>query len=150
MSDAPDEFVLRRFPVWSLPAVGVPTLATAVAVGAAGHAIAGAGLALITLPMLWMLTAVTTLAHDRASGSLRVVPRGFSPGVSARTIPVNAIREARGEPVEDSESLALVLEVDGAPVRVCVGEPERVLEAARWVRGLRQRPGRKSSAAASD
>ncbi|MEZ4391152.1 MAG: hypothetical protein R3A48_08655 [Polyangiales bacterium] len=150
MSDAPDEFVLRRFPAWSIPAVALPTLAVAVALGAAGHLGAGVGLAAITAPMLWMLTGATVLTHDRDLGGLRVSPRGFSPGVTPRTMPLDRLRDARGEPVEDSESLALMVEVAGVPVRLCVGEPERVLEAARWMRGLYPRAGRKSSAAASD
>lgn len=150
MSAPGDVLVLPRFPAWSLPALGVPLLAMATGAAVEGFPLAAAGLAALVVPMLWALAGGAVLAHDRDAAVLRVTPRGFAPGVAARALPLAGIRGARAEPVEDSESLALVVETGDGFVRLCAGDPERVVEAARWVQSLRQRPGRKSSAAASD
>jgi hypothetical protein len=150
MSDAGTSFVLRRFPPWSMPALGVPTLCLAVGAAAEGHVVAAAGLAAIVAPMLWLLTGAAVLTLDRLAGVLRVTARGAALGTTPQEVPLDALRAARAEPIEDSESLALVVDVRGQPVRLCTGDPQRVVEAAAWILAARQVPGRKSSAAASD
>ena len=76
--------------------------------------------------------------------------RGAALGATPQDVPVVEILDARADPIEDGESLALVVARRGGDTRLCLGDPERVTEAAAWVRALRQRPGRKSSAAARD
>ncbi len=150
MSAPPTSFVLQRFPRWSLPALGVPALAMAAGAAVEGFPLAAAGLASVTVAMLWALTGAAVLTVDQAAGALRVTARGVALGASPQEVPLGEILDARAEPIEDGESLALVVARRGGDVRLCLGDPERVVEAAAWVKGLRQRPGRKSSAAASD
>lgn len=150
MSDDPRSFVLPRFPRWSLPALGVPTLALAAGAAADGHPLAALGLAAVTAPLLWVLRGAAVLTLDPQGPTLRVSARGAALGAAPQGVPVAEILDARADPVEDGESLALVVVRRGGDTRLCLGDPARVTEAAAWVRALRQRPGRKSSAAASD
>ncbi len=150
MSDDADRFELRRFPPWALAAAGVPLLAMAVGAAWEGFYIAALGFVVVLGPMLWMLSGVTVLTHDRAAGALRVEKRRIPFVAPLQAHPLSELRGARAEPIDDAGNHALVLDIAGNATRVCDGDPERVLEAARWVSSLRQRPGRKSSAAASD
>ncbi|MFO0626612.1 MAG: hypothetical protein U0325_13440 [Polyangiales bacterium] len=150
MSGDARSFVLPRFPRWSLPAVGVPILALAAGAAAEGHLLAAAGLAAMTGPVLWALTGAAVLTLDPQGPTLRVRARGAALGAAPQDVPVAEILDARADPIEDGESLALVVVRRDGEVRLCLGAPEEVTAAVAWVRALRQRPGRKSSAAASD
>lgn len=140
-------FVVRRFSPPIVALVLSPLALLAMGALASGYHVAGVGFALTACAAALVLSTVTRLEVDPASGALVVRRIRSLVGAAEQGYALPEVREVIVTSIDDSDLVALTLRYVDRDTRVCDGPPDTVRAAARWLK-RHQRDARKSSASA--